>query len=186
MPSRLNQLLYQELTERLREVAHGIFVDYTGLSAMEANELRGRLLKDALRLHVIKNQIARLALRDAAGVKGLEELLLGPIAVVYGNDDPVAAAKTILDCMKGIGKLEIRGGFLDGAALTAADVENLARMPSKKDLFGHLLAAITAPASNIAGCLDGIFRELNFGGLAAELAGLFDAFHEKLKEGAEA
>jgi len=181
MPSKLKEYLRSELAERFKDESHGIFVDYTGLTAMEANELRGRLMKDALRLTVIRNRIAKLALKDAMDA-GIADLLTGPIAVIYGNDDPVSAAKVALDCREEIGKIEIRGGFLEGKALAPQEVEDLSKMPSKAQLLALIAGSLTAPASNFLSYLEGVFRELDFGGVARELAGLFDAYHHKLKE----
>ncbi|MBI2193221.1 MAG: 50S ribosomal protein L10 [Planctomycetes bacterium] len=181
MPSRLNEYLMTELTNQFQEVRHGIFVDYTGLNAVEAHVLRGRLLKGALRMQVLKNRVAKLALQPAVGAD-IGVLLRGPVAVIYGSEDPVQAAKTVLECVQATGKLKVRGGFVEGMALEPGAVEQLARMPSKSDLLGQIVGGFTAPAANWAGCLDGLFRQFNFNGVAFELSGLLEAYHYQLKE----
>jgi len=180
MPSRLNQILLNEFSGRFNDVPHGILVDYTGLSVNEASDLRVRLMKSALRMTVIKNRIAKLVFQEVLG-DGIGGLLSGPIAIIYGNDDPVAAAKTVIDCIKEAGKMELRGGFVQGKSISVDEVESLSKMPSKEDLLAHILSGIEAPASNIAYCLDAVFSELNIGAIAVELSGLFTAYHEKLK-----
>jgi len=183
MPSKLKAYLRSELAERFKDESHGIFVDFTGLTAMEANALRGRLLKDALRLTVLRNRIAKLALQDAMDTD-VAGLLTGPIAVIYGNDDPVSAAKVALSCVQELGKLEIRGGFLEGKVLAPEQIEDLSKMPSKAQLLASIAGSLKAPASNFLSYLEAIIRGLDFGGVARELAGLLDAHHHKLKESA--
>jgi large subunit ribosomal protein L10 len=180
MPCKLNQYLNSELTEKLGNCTHGIFVDYTGVTAMEANTLRGRLLKDALRLTIVKNRVAKIVLKDATRTD-VASLLKGPIAVIYGNSDPVVAAKVALSCIQDSGKLQLRGGFLEGKPLAPEQVKELARMASKSEILAQILGSITAPASTILGCLEGVLREINFNALASELSGLFEAYRQKVK-----
>lgn len=184
MANRLNEIMLREMSGKLQELSHGIFVDFTGISAEEANELRGRLLKNALRLYVIKNRIAKLAFQPILDEK-INDVLQGPVAMIYGNDDPVAAAKEVVGCVSDWERLELKGGFLEGRTLIAADVKQLAKMPSKKELFSHIVGAITTPASNIVGGIEGLLREFNFGALATELSGLFTAYHAKKKDEGE-
>lgn len=180
MPSRLNEALMKEFQGRVGGVSHGILVNYTGLSVNETNALRKRLMKNALRMTVLKNRIANLVLKPKFG-DGIGQVLKGPTAVIYGGEDPVSAAKTVLECCKGLNKLQVRGGFIEGKSLTKAEVEALSKMPSKEDLLSQVLTGIITPASNLAYCFDAIYQQLNFGAVATELGGLLDSYHEKLK-----
>lgn len=181
MPSKLNGYLLKELSGEMQDVSHGIFVDFTGLNARESNALRGRLLKSALRIQVIKNRVAKLAFQTT--LQGdINQILKGPIAVIFGNPDPVTSAKIVLDNISSSGKLKLRGGFIDGKTLNIGDVERLAKMPSKLELMARILGSVQSPASNLVYGMEAVFRQFNFGGVATQLAGLFEAYHQKLKE----
>ncbi|MDP6118705.1 MAG: 50S ribosomal protein L10 [Planctomycetota bacterium] len=181
IPSRLKTLLRSQLKDEFEPVEHGIFVDYRGLTVMESDALRGDLVKKALKMQVIRNRIAKRALIDAAGVD-LTEILKGPIAVIYGNDDPVEAAKIVLDVARANDKVEVRGGFADGKALNDKQVDELSRLPTRDQLLAQILGAIQSPAQTFVSGINEILSDLDFNGVARELHGLFTAYNEKLKE----
>ncbi|MDA0836702.1 MAG: 50S ribosomal protein L10 [Planctomycetota bacterium] len=180
-PNRLNTLLCSQLKAEFGPVGHGIFVDYSGLTVLESNELRGKLVKQALKMQVIRNRIAKRVLMDASGVD-LTEILKGPIAVIYGNEDPVEAAKIVLDVAKNSEKLKVRGGFVEGKSLDGKQVDALSKLPTRDQLLSQILAAILSPAQTFVSGINEILSNLNFNGVARELHGLFSAYHEKLKE----
>jgi large subunit ribosomal protein L10 len=180
-PNRLNTLLCSQLKAEFEPVGHGIFVDYSGLTVIESEEIRGNLVKQALKMQVIRNRIAKRVLMEAAGVD-LNEILRGPIAVIYGNEDPVEAARIVLDVAKLSTKLEVRGGFVEGKSLDDKEVDALSKLPTKDQLLAQILGAIQSPAQTFVSGINEILSNLEFNGVARELHGLFTAYNEKLKE----
>ena len=174
-------MLCSQLKKEFEPVDHGIFVDYRGLTVLESDALRGDLIKRALKMQVIRNRIAKRALMGASGID-LSEILIGPIAVIYGNDDPVEAAKIVLDVARANAKLEVRGGFADGKALNDQQVDELSKLPNRDQLLAQILAAIQSPAQTFVSGINEILSDLDFNGVARELHGLFTAYNEKLKE----
>jgi len=86
------------------------------------------------------------------------DLITGPTAVVYGGDDPVVLTKSVLDWSKKMKLLKVRGGMIDGKALTPEDVKALADLPSIDVLRGQVVSAIASPLTGLVGALQGVLR----------------------------
>jgi large subunit ribosomal protein L10 len=163
-----------ELTERLRTSETLIVADYRGLTNAEIDGLRSKLIEHGARFAVVKNTLTRRA-AEAAGADALLALLEGPsaIAFVESDGDPVAVAKALRDAAASTKILAIRGGVLEGAAMTADEVESLAKLPPAEVLRAQLLGAIVSPLTTLAALVSAPLRDL---------AGLIDARIEQLRE----
>ena len=141
----------QELTERLKSSETLIVADYRGLTMPQIDALRGELLEHGARFQVVKNTLTRRA-AEAAGEDALLALLDGPSAIAFleADGDMVAAAKALTKVARDTRVLEIRGGVLQGRAITQADVDELAKLPPVDVLRSQVLGAITAPLSSSA------------------------------------
>src|ERR671936_2488625 len=119
------EFLVAELTERLRTSQTLLVADYRGLTMTQIDDLRGELLKHGARFSVVKNTLTRRA-AEAAGADALLALLEGPSAIAFieSEGDPVAVAKPLADAARTTRVLAVRGGVLEGAPITAQDVEN--------------------------------------------------------------
>ena len=119
-----------ELTERLRSAQTLIVADYRGLTMSEIDELRGKLLEHGARFSVVKNTLTRRA-AEAAGAEPLLALLDGPTAIAFleSDGDPIAVAKALSDSARKTRVLTLKGGILDGKAVSDAEVANLATLP---------------------------------------------------------
>jgi large subunit ribosomal protein L10 len=161
-----------ELTQRLRAAETLLVADYRGLTMPQIDELRTRLIESGARFTVVKNTLTRRA-AEAAGADALLTLLDGPSAIAFleADGDMVAAAKALATSARETNVLEIRGGVMQGRAMTAAEVENLATLPPEDVLRGQVLGAIVAPLSSLAGLLNAPLQNL---------VGLIDARIEQL------
>jgi len=139
-----------------------IVTDYRGLNVKEITDLRRRLQKVGGDLTIAKNTLIKLVSQDLESWKPMEEFLAGPTALAVGFDDPVAAAKALQDFAKEKRKvqIQIRGGALEGKALTAAQVKDLASMPSKEVLLSRMLGSLQSPAQKLASALSGGARNV--------------------------
>ena len=162
-----------ELTERLRSAETLFVADYRGLTMPQIDALRGRLLENGARLSVVKNTLTRRA-AQAAGADALLALLEGPSAIAFieADGDMVAVAKALADSARETKVLEIRGGVMLGREISAANVEDLAKLPPLDVLRGQVLGAIVAPLSAIAALLNAPLQNLY---------GLIDARIEQLQ-----
>ena len=162
----------EELTARLKAAETLLVADYRGLTMPQIDELRTKLLASGARFTVVKNTLTRRA-AEAAGTDALLTLLDGPSAIAFleADGDMVATAKALADAARETQVLEIRGGLMQGRAVTAAEVETLAKLPPVDVLRGQVLAAIVAPLTALAGLLNAPLQNL---------VGLIDARIEQL------
>jgi large subunit ribosomal protein L10 len=168
-----------ELTDRLRDTDSLLVADYRGLTMTQIDELRTELLQHGARFRVVKNTLTRRA-AEAAGADALLTLLDGPTAIAFleSDGDPVAVAKALSDVARTGRVLAIRGGILDGAAITGEEVEELAKLPPADVLRAQLVGALAgplqvvglfaAPMRDFVGVLDARIRQLEEAGETAE------------------
>jgi large subunit ribosomal protein L10 len=159
MPSQINTLVRDELTATFREMDHAVLVDYTGMSAQQSDELRAMIGQQGAEMLIVKNSLARLAL-NALHLDDVAELITGPIALVHGSGDPVVLAKAVMDWSKKEKVLKVRGGMVSGKALSAADMSDLAALPSLDVLRAQVVRAIASPLSGLVGALQGVLRNV--------------------------
>jgi large subunit ribosomal protein L10 len=172
MKKEQKEQVVDELTARLKAADTLLVADYRGLTMPQIDDLRSRLLDSGARFTVVKNTLTRRA-AEAAGADVLLALLDGPSAIAFleADGDMVAAAKALADSARETNVLEIRGGVLQGRAMTAAEVETLAKLPPEDVLRGQVLGAIVAPLTALAGLLNAPLQNL---------VGLIDARIEQL------
>ena len=151
--------IVSSLTEELGGVTTMIVADPTGLTVAEMKDLRNRLRPSGAEFRVAKNTLARIAAR-AAGRDELVDLLVGPTAITLVTGDPAAAAKTLSDFGRTSRKLALRGAYLDGEALGADSVRQLATLPSREQLLANLVTGMISPISGLANVLAQLPRSL--------------------------
>jgi len=137
-----------ELTEHFRSSNAAVLTEYRGLTVAQLKALR-RTLGPSVTYAVVKNTLSKIAARDA-GVTGLDDMLAGPSAIAFVKGDPVVAAKGIRDFAKDNPALVIKGGLMDGAPLTAADLHRIADLESREVLLSKLAGAMKAKQSMAA------------------------------------
>lgn len=142
-----------ELTSNVKRSGYIVLADYTGLSVSKTADLRKRLKGANARVQVVKNRVFKHVLKEA-GISGLDAGLKGASALVYGDGDPVAAAKVLKAFIKENDKPVIKIGALQGSVLTASDVNALAEMPSREGMLGMVVGTIAAPMSSLVGVLN--------------------------------
>ena len=109
---------------------------------------------------MVKNTLAHFA-AEKAGVKGLDQFLVGPLAIALGYDDVVKPAKVLVDTMKTPGSvLKIKGGVMGGKILSAADISSLAAIPPKEVLISQLLGRLKSPIYSLHFVLSSPLRGL--------------------------
>ena len=172
MDKEQKQRLVDELTEKLRSSDTLIVADYRGLTMPQIDDLRGKLIEHGARFTVVKNTLTRRA-AEAAGADALLALLEGPSAIAFieADGDMVAVAKALADSEKDTKVLAIRGGLMQGKTISAADVEELAKLPPFDVLRGQVLGAIIGPLQNLLGLVNAPLQNL---------VGLIDARIEQL------
>ena len=164
-----------ELTEEFRGSAATVLTEYRGLTVAQLKSLR-RSLGDTANYVVVKNTLTKIA-AERAGVQGLDDLLSGPSAIAFVKGDPVEAAKGLRDFAKENPLLIIKGGYMDGAVLSASEISRIADLESREVLLAKLAGAMKASLTQAAGL---------FQAPLAQTARLLGAFQAKVAEGAPA
>ena len=152
---RQNQETLAVIKEELSNAGAVWVVDYCGLTVKEVQELRRSVREAGASMKVYKNTLVHIALEDAE-LPTLDDMLNGPSAFVFAGEDVAAAAKAVKNFAKGNDKLEIKGGLMEGKAVTAAEVEAIASLPSREELLAHIAAAINGVAKALAVCVNGV------------------------------
>ncbi|MDO8679865.1 MAG: 50S ribosomal protein L10 [Acidobacteriota bacterium] len=136
-----------------------ILVDYKGINVPQVTELRSQLRKAKSSYKVVKNSLAKRALKGTS-YETLAPHFEGTTAVAYTNGDPVVLAKTLTTFMKTVPALQIKAAVVQGQALKAAEVASLATLPGKLELYAKLLFLLQAPMVNLVSVLSAVPRDL--------------------------
>jgi len=131
-----------ELTESFRSSNAVVLTEYRGLTVAQLKQLRGNIRENAS-YAVVKNTLTQIAAKEA-GVTGIDEHLVGPSAIAFVHGDTVAVAKALRDFTKANPLLVIKGGYFDGAPLSAAEVGKLADLETREVLLAKLAGAFKA------------------------------------------
>jgi large subunit ribosomal protein L10 len=134
-----------ELSDKLKSSNAAVLTEYRGLTVKQITDLRNSLRGNAT-YAVVKNTLTELAAKDA-GVTAFDGQLVGPTAIAFVEGDPVEAAKGLRDFAKANPLLVIKGGVLDGKALSAAEITKLADLESREVLLAKLAGAMNASLS---------------------------------------
>jgi len=164
-----------EISEKFRASSAAVVTEYRGLSMAQLTVLR-RALGKGTTYTVAKNTLVKRAAEDA-GVEGLESLLVGPTAIAFVEGEPVDAAKALRDFAKDNKALVIKGGYMDGKALSVDEVTQIADLDSREVLLAKLAGAMKGNLSKAAGL---------FQAPASQIARLAAALQEKKAAGAPA
>ncbi|NRB10989.1 MAG: 50S ribosomal protein L10 [Rickettsiaceae bacterium] len=145
-----------------------IITHYHGLTVSEVTELRQTLRKNGAFFKVIKNTLSKIAVNNLQ-LDYDPELFSGPTAIAY-SDDPVAAAKGVVEFTKSNDNLKVIAGIVNNQVLDVGKVKDLSKLPSLDELRGKIVGLLQAPATNIA-------RVVN--APASQLARVIQAYADK-------
>lgn len=136
-----------------------ILIDFKGINVPQVTELRRELRKASSSYRVVKNTLAKRALKGTT-FESLTSHFEGATAVAFTETDPVGLAKTLTTFMKTVPALQIKAAVVQGQAIKAAEVVDLANMPGKPELYAKLLFLLNAPATNLVRVLSALPRDL--------------------------
>ena len=177
MPTQAKAAVIDEITERFQNSSAAVLTEYRGLTVAQLTQLR-RSLGEGSSYAVVKNTLTKRA-ADSVGFSDLAPLLNGPTAIAFIEGEPVDAAKAIKQFAKGNKALVIKGGYMDGRALSVDEVNRIADLESREVLLAKLAGAMKGNLSKAAGL---------FNAPASQVARLAAALQEKkaAEEGAPA
>ena len=153
MPSnkvlKAKQQVVVELAEKMNRANSGVLVNYCGITVEEDTALRKQMREANVEYSVVKNTLLNFAVKDT-DLSGLCPYLEGPTALAIGIDDPIAPIRIVSEFIEKNKKLEIKTGFFEGRMLEQAEIEKIAKLPSKETLLARAFGGLKAPISAFA------------------------------------
>jgi large subunit ribosomal protein L10 len=156
-PEKVAQL--EEITDRFKEADATLLTEYRGLKVADIAEVRGALRDAGAEYKVMKNTLARIAVREV-GLEELVEMLEGPTAVVFVKGDIVEAAKALDDAAKKYPVLIVKGGAMAGKIIDADQAKALAKLESREMLLTKIAMLFNQPAQQTVNVVSALLRDL--------------------------
>ena len=161
MPNAAKTESVESLKGRLDGVQTAVLTEYRGLTVKQISDLRKQLKGAAAEYKVLKNRLARIAVRGGA-LDSLAPHLKGPTGMAYTRQDPVVVAKALQAFVRANPALTIKVGLVEGNVLQPEALRSLAELPSKEVLRSQLVGAIEGPMSQLVSLLQAPMRELAY------------------------
>jgi large subunit ribosomal protein L10 len=152
----------EEIQAKLADADAALLTEYRGLTVHELAGLRGQLRGSGTEYKVFKNTLARRAV-DAAGLDGMSELLVGPVAIAFVRGDAAAAARALRDFSRTNPNLVLKGGLLGTRRISPPEIEALAELPSRETLLAQIAGGFQAPLAKAAGLFQAMTRNVAYG-----------------------
>jgi large subunit ribosomal protein L10 len=149
----------KELGAALANADSVVLLDFTGLDVPQDTELRRQVRAASGQYRVVKNRLAKIAVTGTA-FEPLRDSFRGTTAIAFSDDDPARLAKALVTFAKDAPELTVKAGMVSGRAMSPADVERLATLPTKQELQALLLRQMQAPMVQFLGVLSAVPRDL--------------------------
>ena len=161
----------KELHDIFSKAKSAVMANYQGIDAQGITALRVHMRSRSVDFRVVKNTLARRAVKDTV-LEVLSEDFQGPISIIVGFDDAIAPAKALADFAKS-GALkapEVVCGVVEGQKVSSEEVQAIADLPSREELISKMLSVFQGPTTNFVGVFSSLLRKL---------IGTLDAIREK-------
>ncbi len=161
MSKAQKKVLKEATSVRLQTINAAIIAEYRGLSVAELTDLRVKLREVKAEFRVVKNRVARVAIKESAPkAAAIADKLKGPIGLVLAYGDTAAAAKVLLEFAKDKENFKVHEAVMDGKALSSADLKAISELPSREVLLARIVGTLVSPQRGLVTVLSGVTRQL--------------------------
>jgi len=147
-----------ELEAAIGKATNAFLIDFKGITVPQVTELRKQVRDTNSKYIVVKNTLALIAVKDSP-LKSLQGAFAGPTAVAWNTTDAVALAKALTKFAKDVPSIQFKGALLNGQALPASEIQNIANLPSREELIAKLLYLMQHPIRGLATVLQANIRK---------------------------
>lgn len=149
-----------EVAEKASRATAMYFANFTGLSVAEETELRREFRKSGVEYTVVKNTLAKKALERVSGYDRMFDKLVGPTGIAFSYDDVTTPAKIIKKFSDKTGKFALKIAVLEKQVYDGSNLDQLSKLPSRKEIVASILGSLQAPMTGIVGVLNAVARDL--------------------------
>jgi large subunit ribosomal protein L10 len=172
MSKPVKNLIIEDYKRRFRELDGAVLIDIRGVQSNDSNTLRGTLAKKNIRVKVVQNSLAKRAL-DGSAMARIAELFDGPTAMVYGGGSVVEVAREIIEQVKTIPQVQIKGALMEGVLFPADQIDALSKYPTRAEAQAQVIQVVLGAAGQL-------LSAINVGG---QIAAIVEAVEKKLEKG---
>ena len=148
-----------DFNESIGQATNAFLIDFKGITVPQVTELRKQVRETGSQYIVVKNTLALIAVKDSP-LKTLGEQFSGMTAVAFNRTDAVALAKALTKFAKDVPTVQFKGAMLDGQIVPAAQIQNIATLPSREELVSKLLFLLQSPIRGLAIVLNANIRNI--------------------------
>jgi large subunit ribosomal protein L10 len=156
-----------EFSEGIGKATNAFLISFKGITVPQVTELRKQVRESGSSYVVVKNTLALIAVKDSPLTK-LKDQFTGETAVAWNTTDAVALAKVLTRFAKDVPNVQFKGAMLGGQVVPAAEIQNIANLPSREELIAKLLFLMQHPIRGLATVLQGTLR--NFAVVVDQIA----------------
>ena len=148
-----------DFNESIGQATNAFIIDFKGITVPQVTELRKQVRESGSKYVVVKNTLALIAVKDSP-LKTLEKQFSGMTAVAFNKTDAVALAKALTKFAKDVPTVQFKGAMLNGQIVPAAEIQNIANLPTRPELVSKLLFLLQSPIRNLAIVLNANIRNI--------------------------
>lgn len=148
-----------EFGEGIGKATNAFLIDFQGITVPQVTELRKQVRESGSEYVVVKNTLALIATKDSP-LKALEKQFTGMTAVAFNATDAVALAKALTRFAKDVPSVQFKGALLNGQIVPAAEIQNIANLPTREELVAKLLYLMQSPIRGLVTVLQANIRNV--------------------------
>ena len=164
------ELAVTELQEKIAKAQGMFFTDFAGINVEHMTELRREFRKSGIEYKVVKNTLAKIALKNVSGYDKVYDKLVGPTGIAFAYNDPAAPAKIIQKFKEKNEKFGVKACVIEKTVYDGSKLKELASMPSRAEIIASILGSLNSPISGVVGAINAVMRDV---------VGVLDAIEKK-------